>query len=71
MSQAYRAYHSAKGRCNNPANKRFADWGGRGIQFLFTSFDEFYAELGEPPTLGRIDNDDHYRPGNVRWDTKQ
>jgi hypothetical protein len=70
----YLSYKAAKSRCENINNKRFADYGGRGIQFRFTSFDQFLAELGERPegySLERIDNDGHYEPGNVRWATRQ
>jgi hypothetical protein len=70
----WRAYHDAKARCNNPRHKRFTDYGGRGIRFLFTSFDQFIANLGLRPeglTLDRINNDGHYEPGNVRWATDE
>lgn len=69
----YTAYTSAKGRCNNPNNNRYKDYGGRGIEFRFTDFEEFYAEVGDKPSpkhsLDRIDNDGHYEKGNVRWAT--
>jgi len=67
----YMAYHDAKRRCNNPYHltnrKNYAD---RGIEFLFSSFEEFFRCLGPRPdgtSLDRIDNDGHYEPGNVRW----
>jgi hypothetical protein len=67
------AYWSARSRCNNPSNKDYRYYGGRGIKFLFPSFKHFFAELGPKPTpdreLDRIENDGHYEPGNVRWAT--
>jgi hypothetical protein len=71
----HNSYASAKQRCTNPNHERYKDWGGKGIQFLFNSFEEFYAELGEKPfpksdySVERIDNKGHYEKGNVRWAT--
>ena len=68
------AYYNARARCNNRNTKYWKDYGGRGIQFLFTSFEQFFAEIGPRPTpqhsLDREDNDGNYAPGNVRWATK-
>jgi hypothetical protein len=67
------AYVHAQQRCNNPKNISYVDYGGRGIKFLFTSFEQFFAELGFRPDGKSLDrypsNDGHYEPGNVRWAT--
>lgn len=68
----YGSYRAAKERCRIPTNPRWEDYGGRGIEFRFTSFEQFIAELGPRPTgmtLDRKNNDGHYEPGNVRWAT--
>lgn len=68
----YDAYMHAKYRCTNPKAQRYKNYGGRGIKFLFTSFEQFFAELGPRPrgkTLDRPDNEGNYEPGNVRWAT--
>jgi hypothetical protein len=69
------AYNHARQRCTDPEDKSYANYGGRGIQFLFTTFEQFFAELGPKPapeySVDRIDNDGNYEPGNVRWATKQ
>jgi hypothetical protein len=70
----YWAYHAARKRCTNPASKDWPQYGGRGIKFLFTGFEQFFSEIGRKPapklTLDRKDNDGHYAPGNVRWATQ-
>ena len=70
----YVAYTNAKNRCSSPKTPCYKDYGGRGIKFLFASFKDFYAELGNRPdglSLDRKDNDGHYKKGNVRWATLQ
>jgi hypothetical protein len=71
----YQAYLDAQQRCNNSNLKCWKDYGGRGIKFLFTSFEQFFAELGSRPedkTLDRYPNNDgNYEPGNVRWASKK
>jgi hypothetical protein len=68
VTSEYDAYQSAKKRCMNPKHSRWPYYGGRGIEFRFRSFEEFFAALGPKPTpahtLDRIDNDGHYEPGN-------
>ena len=56
-----------------PKAINYANYGGRGIKFLFTSFEQFFAELGPRPkgkSVDRINNDGHYEPGNVQWATR-
>lgn len=73
LEAAYGHFLQVKNRCNNPNNKRFTDYGGRGIKFCFTSFEQWYAEVGAKPSplhsIDRIDNSGHYEPGNVQWTT--
>jgi hypothetical protein len=67
----YHAYKDARQRCLNPNSPAWKSYGGRGIQFLFTSFIQFIQNIGLRPSrsyeLDRIDNDGHYVVGNVRW----
>lgn len=68
----YASYSSAKSRCRREKDERWSDYGGRGIQFRFGKFQEFFAVVGPRPKggiLDRIDNDGHYEAGNVRWTT--
>ena len=71
----YTSYCHAKRRCCNPRDFAYASYGGRGIEFRFTSFQQFLDVLGKKPSnthsLDRIDNSGHYEPGNVRWATKK
>lgn len=70
----FTAYLAAKRRCLNPNCRAFKDYGGRGIEFRFNSYQEFLAEVGRKPTslhtLDRINNDGHYEKGNLRWATR-
>ena len=70
----YIAFVNAKGRCRNSADPRYGTYGARGIEFRFTSFDEFFTELGPRPqgkVIDRINNDGHYEKGNIRWATRK
>lgn len=75
LIDGYRCVVGAKTRCLNPKGKCYANYGGRGIEYRFTSYAAFLAELGPRPSkkhsIDRIRNDGHYEVGNVRWATKQ
>lgn len=73
---AYHAWQAMKDRCYNTRNKQHKDYGARGISVYpewLDSFDAFYADMGERPSinhsLDRINNDLGYSKDNCRWAT--
>jgi hypothetical protein len=78
VSPTYRSWAAAQQRCSNPKNKRYDQYGGRGIRVCerWRSFENFLSDMGERPpgtSLDRIENERGYEPGNCRWlpDAKQ
>ena len=75
-SPTWAAWRSMIQRCCYPSQQAYPRYGGRGIticpQWRY-DFVAFLADVGEKPgpeySLGRIDNDGNYEPGNVRWET--
>ena len=66
------SYTRARERCTDPDHIAYHRYGGRGIEFRFTSFRQFLDHIGERPeghTLDRKNNNGHYEVGNVRWAT--
>ncbi len=67
----YMAYYKARYRCIYPQSQSYKDYGERGIEFRFNSYEEFIEHIGKRPSakysLERIDNDGHYEIGNVEW----
>lgn len=73
----YAAWRQMRHRCNNPKDKEYASYGGRGITVCNrwqSSFENFIADMGVKPSAGhsldRIDNSEGYGPGNCRWATR-
>jgi hypothetical protein len=71
------AWCHAKQRCSDPGDKRWLDYGGRGIHVCDEwrdDFPAFLAHIGKKPSrhhsIDRIDVNGDYEPGNVRWATK-
>lgn len=72
----YRVWLSMRERCNNPHNKHYKWYGGRGVSVCaeWDDFEVFKRDMGDRPagrSLDRIDNDGPYCKDNCRWATKQ
>lgn len=73
----YRTWQDMKARCYNSRNKRYRNYGGRGIKVCkewVNSFENFYEHVSklehfkEPGyTIDRINVNGDYEPGNIRW----
>lgn len=72
----YNIWSTMKQRCNNPKDKAYKRYGGRGIKICdrWNTFANFLADVGDPPSglsLDRIDNNGNYEPGNCKWSTRK
>lgn len=71
-SKTYQAWHDMKYRCLSETNKRWKDYGGRGITIdpSWMDFENFLRDMGEAPpgmSLERVDNDGNYCKENCIW----
>ena len=79
-TKTYNAWVHMKQRCLNPRCHIWKYYGGRGIKICerwtdpASGFKNFIDDVGIAPdglTLGRVDNEGHYEPGNVTWQSWQ
>lgn len=72
-SRIYQAWGNMKKRCNDPTNKSYVNYGGRGISYdkRWESFENFYEDMkdgyADDLTLDRIDVNKDYSKDNCRW----
>lgn len=73
----YNVWMKMRGRCNNPRDLHYGDYGGRGIRVCerWDTYENFIADMGPRPSdahsLDRIENNRGYEPANCRWATQK
>lgn len=74
----YHVWHAMIDRCDNPLNRKYMDYGGRGIKvwpnwYDFKSFQTWAHSNGYNIGLqiDRKNNDGNYEPTNCHWTTSQ
>lgn len=75
----YHIWNCMKRRCSSPKDKKYPDYGARGISVCSEWFNDYLAfrtwalsaGYQEGLSLDRIDNEGNYEPSNCRWTTRK
>ena len=76
-TNTFRTWIAMRQRCGDKKNKRYKDYGGRGIAVCDRweeSFINFSKDMGNQPdghVIDRIDNNGNYEASNCRWVTQR
>jgi hypothetical protein len=77
QSPTYNSWKNAKQRCHLQKATGFKYYGARDVQMCERwrdSFENFLADMGPRPertTLGRLNDEGDYEPGNALWQTAE